>query len=266
MKKYMYVGYGKKIKLSDLRKTLNKKRKISIILPTYNEEENIKNIVKAIKKNLKKSKFSNSYEIIIVDDNSKDKTPNIIDNLAKKRNFIALHRYGARGLFPSIRDGIFIANGEYVLTMDADFSHPPELIPKMINYSDKYDIVYCSRFVKDGGMKAPYIRKYGSMLLNKICIFLSGLDVSDFGGQFRLIKKESYLKINFRYNSKFAEYGLELFYRAKKLGLKAKSIPFIYEFREKGKSKMGSILNLPNLGINYLKRAVQLRLENYNYS
>lgn len=261
MKDYICSGYKRRIESDKIRRFFNKKRKISVIIPTYNEEENIKKITKAIEENIKKSKFKNSFEIIVVDDNSKDRTSEIIDELAKKNNFIALHRYKQRGLLSAINDGVFIANGDFFLTLDADFSHPPDLIPEMIKDIDKYDGVIYSRYVAGGGMRAPLLRIYGAKILNKMCILLAGIKVSDFGGQFRMFNKEKYSKIKFRYVASFAEYGLELFYRAENLGFKIKEIPFVYEFRKEGKSKMGGLIKLVFLGVKYLKMAFKLRIE-----
>ena len=253
---------GKSLKFDKINGSLRKEGEFSVIVPTYNESENIKNLIEEIRKNIKKTKFSNSYEIVIVDDNSKDGTSEIIDSLSKNKDVVALHRYGMKGLFSAVGDGIKISSGKYVLTMDADFSHPPELIPKFIKNSDENDIVYGSRYVKGGGIKRVALtRKICSKILNVLCIFIAGLNVSDFGGQFRLFRKESYEKITYEYPSNFAEYGIELFYRAKKLGLKMKAIPFTYEFREKGKSKMGNLKNLFILGKDYLLMALRLRLE-----
>ena len=261
MEKYTFLGYGKRKTLSTLKKVVSLKKDISVIIPAYNEEENIKRIVRAIEENIKKTEFGKSYEIIVVEDNSKDNTGKIIDMLSKKGNFIALHRYGKRGLFSAVSDGISIANGKYVLTMDADFSHPPELIPKMVKYAEDYDAVVASRYIRGGGMNGPIFRAYGSRILNKLCIFIAGLGVSDFGGQFRLFDKQKYSQINFRYGAHFGEYGIELFFRAKKLKFRIREIPFTYEFREEGISKMGNLTKLPLLGLRYLSAAFKLRLE-----
>ena len=229
---------------------------VSIILPVYNASTHLKSSLHSL--------LSQTYaniEIIVIDDNSKDGTPRIMDRLSKTGNFIALHRYGKKGLFSAVQDGIFIANGDCILTMDADFSHPPELIPELVKYADDYDAVVASRYTTGGGMNAPFIRFYGSRILNWLCVFIAGLEVSDFGGQFRLFKKNKYSQLIFQYPSRFGEYGIELFYRAKKLKFKIKEIPFTYQFRERGKSKMGSMVKLPQLGLKYLLMALKLRVE-----
>ncbi|MEK6873891.1 MAG: polyprenol monophosphomannose synthase [Nanoarchaeota archaeon] len=258
MVKYIITGYGKKISRDVIIPITNKKVLLSIVIPTYNEGGNILKLIEKVKEILNSTNFKGKYEIIVVDDNSKDKTPEIIDNLAKKNNFIALHRLEDKGIFSAVVDGIKIANGKFVLTMDADFSHPPEIIPKILSYSNEYDIVSASRFIHGGGMEAPFIRKIGSKILNMLCGIIMGVNIKDLGGNFRLFDREKFLKIPLKYNSVFGEFGFEIFYRAKKMNYKIKEVPFIYQFRKDGKSKMGSLFKY---GMAYIKRAFQLRFE-----
>ncbi|MBS3066964.1 glycosyltransferase [Candidatus Pacearchaeota archaeon] len=258
MSLYNYKGYGKELDFEILKNPLKKEKELSIIIPTYNEEGNLEEIVKEIKNVLNSTKFRDSHEIVVVDDSSKDKTPEIMNKLVEKGYFIALHRK-KRGIFTAVLDGIKVSNGKFVLTMDADFSHPPEIIPKILAYANDYDIVSASRFIKGGGMESPFIRRVGSKLLNRICGIIIGLNIRDLGGNFRLFKKDKFLALPLKYNSIFGEFGFEIFYRAKKLNYKIKEVPFTYYFRKEGKSKMG---NLFKYGMAYLKRAFELRFEN----
>lgn len=259
MSRYIIKGYGKVLYKDTINPITSKKTFLSIIIPTFNEGANILKLTEKIKEVLSKEDFADNYEIIVVDDNSKDKTSEIIDNLAKSSNFIALHRLKDKGIFSAVIDGIKISNGKYVLTMDADFSHSPEIIPKILAYANDYDIVSASRFVKGGGMESPFIRRVGSKLLNRICGVIIGLHIRDLGGNFRLFKKDKFLALPLKYNSIFGEFGFEIFYRAKKLNYKIKEVPFTYYFRKEGKSKMGNLLKY---GTAYLKRAFELRFEN----
>ena len=141
---------------------------ISIIIPTYNESENIIGLLDKIKQNLSQNVFT---EIIIVDDNSPDGTGNIVQNyidndieIKSKRgtaNFNEkpysikiINRKIKNGLIPAILEGVKTSQGDYILIMDADFSHPPEMIPKIIEKSldTSNSIVIASRYTKNGSI------------------------------------------------------------------------------------------------------------------
>jgi len=258
MQNYACRGYKKSIKSDEIKKFFKIKKKISIVIPTYNEEENIEKTTGEIKKAMASTGYGENYEIVVVDDNSRDKTPSIIDDLAKKGDFIALHRYNKRGIFSAILDGIKAANGEFILMMGADLSHPPEIIPEMLRHMWDYDIVSGSRYIEGGGMNAPFLRKWGSFYLNKICAFIIGLNIRDITGVFHLMKKEKFMKLKFEYRAVFGELDFEFFKRALENGFSIKEVPFVYKFRKSGKSKMEGVFKVACI---YLKRAIQLRME-----
>ena len=107
---------------------------VSIILPTYNEKENIIRLITAITKEFTTERQNIDYEIVIVDDNSKDGTPKLIDDCAYgDEHIIAVHRLNKKGIFSAIQDGIKLCNGKYFVIMDSDFSHPPAIISKLIS-------------------------------------------------------------------------------------------------------------------------------------
>jgi len=252
------------IEMSRIKKIENLKEKkqakqISVIVPTYNEAKNIKKFVKRIKDNLN----GIDYEIIIVDDDSQDGTREIIIGLTQDKRVFALIRKNKKGLFSAIEDGIKIAKGEYIQTIDSDFSHPPEKIKDFWKFKDKFDIVSGSRYIKGGGVDSSFFRKYGSMILNKICSKIMRLGVMDVGGNFHLMKKKKFEELKIRLPSIFGEFSFEWFYNAKKKGFSIKEIPFIYKFREEGESKMGGnkdFLKLLKTALLYIKRAFVLRI------
>lgn len=115
-------------------------KKVSVIIPTFNESKNIPLIVPAVIKNIPK-KYD--YEIIFVDDNSPDETFEAVRKIAQKNKRIkGICMYRRFGLQPSFLAGIKKASGDTIITMDADFQHPPELLPKLISLWEKgYDLV-----------------------------------------------------------------------------------------------------------------------------
>lgn len=128
-----------------------KNPKVSVIIPTYNEKENIKILIPKIFEVFRKNRING--EVIIVDDNSPDGTGDAADQLSKKFNVKVLHRKGKLGLSSAAVDGFKIASGDILGVVDADFSHPPEVIPKMIKCLDKADFVVGSRYTKGGGVE-----------------------------------------------------------------------------------------------------------------
>ena len=119
----------------------------SVILPTFNEEGHIVNLIKEIQNVFKKLKCK--YEIIIIDDNSTDKTQiNIKKNFSS--NFIKLFiRKKKRSLVSSINEGILKSSNNYIIWMDADFQHPPVYIKKFIKLSKTSDAIIFSRFLNN---------------------------------------------------------------------------------------------------------------------
>ena len=115
---------------------------LSIVLPTYNEKDNIIDLINKIKDVIK----NHSHEIIVVDDNSPDDTFEVCKKyFIDDQNIKMILRKANHGLANSIREGIENAKGEYVVIMDTDFTHDPNLIKQMLNMNTKYD-VYCIQY------------------------------------------------------------------------------------------------------------------------
>ncbi len=238
-----------------------KKKSVSVIVPTYNEEGNIARLAEAVSSALEKGGFSD-FEIVVVDDNSRDSTPSIIDQHAKAGSVAAVHRQGIRGIFSAIMDGVKAARSDVVVIMDADFSHPPSKIPELLKKMAEggFDLVSGSRFAKGGGIQAPFSRKFGTVLFNRLIGFLMGGAITDWTGGFHAIKREKLLGLSFTHPAKWGEFDLEILYRAKKAGFKIAEVPFVYSFREEGQSKSAERLGfLVGYAWLYGKRALQLR-------
>jgi dolichol-phosphate mannosyltransferase len=126
---------------------------LSLILPTYNERENLAPIVKRIGAAL--HGIQSDWEILVVDDSSPDGTARTAEELAKDYPIRVLSRYDKKGLARSVADGFRSGEGEFFLVMDADLSHPPERIPEMWDLisQDSCDLVIGSRYVQGGAIR-----------------------------------------------------------------------------------------------------------------
>ena len=144
-------------RLRNMSNLAQNKAEVSIIIPTYNESENIIQVLKSIGEHLPEDIAA---EALVVDDNSPDGTGKIIeDYITDAHNEIGytievIHRKTKSGLSSAILDGIQHSTGETVVIMDSDFSHPPKIIPQLIEEikTSKRDIVIASRFVPGGAI------------------------------------------------------------------------------------------------------------------
>lgn len=253
MVNYRCVHKGKEYHFKKIE-PFGKKTKISIILPTFNEEKNIKRLVKLLKKHMK----GKSYQVVIVDDESTDRTPKIIDELANSNRILALHREGIKGIFSAKTDGTLLSKSDIVVVMDADLSHPPHIVPKLLEHVGDYDIVSGSRYVESGEISAPFRRIFGSKLVNNVARFVLGLNTKDITGGFHAFKKSKFASLKFKYESRWEESDIELFYRAEKKGYKIKEIPFVYKFRSR--DTLMSKLKDYWYGLRYVYFAIKIKL------
>jgi dolichol-phosphate mannosyltransferase len=124
---------------------------LSIIVPTYNEAENVRELIERVEASLKGLDF----EVIVVDDSSPDGTAEIAEELGKiYGNVKVVKRPRKMGLASAVLDGMKVAKHELIAVMDADLQHPPELLPKLLEKArEGYDIVVASRYVEGGGIE-----------------------------------------------------------------------------------------------------------------
>jgi glycosyltransferase involved in cell wall biosynthesis len=207
---------------------------ISIIIPTFNEEETIKEFFKKVKEIKPQLK---SFELIIVDD-SLDNTAKVAKKLMKKFRIkgIVLKRIGKRGKGSAIRDGLKLAKGKHIVLIDADLQYPVEKIPVLVEKLKECDIVNTRRLRKD-----PFYRKLLGLSFRFLVFLLFGLTIET-QSTFRAFRKEVKEKIEFKANS--WAWDVEFLYKAKKAGLKICSYPVIYGERKKGKSKISSATSI----------------------
>jgi len=205
---------------------LKNKMKLSIVVPTFNDEETIEEFLRAIKK----LKLKN-YEVIIVDD-SFDKTAEIAKKEMKKLKIRGkvLKRIGKKGKGSAIRDGLKLARGEFIVLIDSDLQYPVEKIPLIAEKLKDYDIVNTKRLRKD-----PFFRKILGYAFRFLVFLLFDLK-EETQSTMRGFRKEVKEKVDFKTNS--WAWDVEFLYKAKKLNFRMSSIPIVYEKREKGKSKI----------------------------
>lgn len=233
--------------------------KVSIILATYKEKENISKLIGEILKILKKDKLD--CEIIVIDDNSPDETAaEVRKHFAKNRKVKLIVRKNEKGLGTAMGRGVKESKGDVVVFMDTDFSHDPADIPKMIKLIKIYDIVNGSRHMKGGDMKSTRYRKLASIAARFAGSFYIGLilgvRLTDYTNGFFVVKKDLIDKLDHKkifYG--YGDYSFRLFYHASKKGAKIKEIPVMYKFRKKGESKT----NFFKHGIQYAIEGLKLR-------
>ncbi len=219
---------------------------LSIIIPVRNEAENIIPLISKIEKIL----VDKEYELIFIDDFSIDNTVPLLRKLSQENTKIRIIKKTNEkmGVGISIRIGIFQSKGEKLLTMDADLSHNPSDIPKLLNeLNEDTDLVIGSRYLKKSKYYIQGSRKILSKLFNFFLKSLFFVTISDITSGFKAIKKEK-LK-HFRLQSEHFEIHPEFNLKASFLNLKIKEVPIIFIQRQRGKSK----LNYYHMFINYLR-------------
>ncbi|XP_054719902.1 dolichol-phosphate mannosyltransferase subunit 1-like [Uloborus diversus] len=219
------------------------KAKYSILLPTYNEKENLPIIVWMIVKYL--SEEDCDYEIIIIDDGSPDGTQEAAKQLEKiygSDKILLRPREKKLGLGTAYIHGMRHATGDFIIIMDADLSHHPKYIPEFIKEQKKgdYDIISGTRYIRDGGVNGwDFKRKLISRGANYLTQVLLRPGASDLTGSFRLYKKGVLQKLVDSCVSKGYVFQMEMIVRARKLGFKIGEVPIAFVDRLYGESKLG---------------------------
>jgi dolichol-phosphate mannosyltransferase len=219
----------------------DEKNQVSIIIPTYNESENIINILHSIKEIIPKNILT---QTIVVDDNSPDGTGKLVEDYLKNVKKMAdhtieiIHRKAKNGLGSAILNGIQQAKGDTIVVMDCDFSHPPQIIPKLVESIKKYqyDIAVASRYIKGGkiqgwSQKRKLMSKFATLIAKKGL----GVNTKDPMSGFFAFKRSIIKELNF--DAIGYKILLEIIVKTK--GVNIKEIPYTFQDREFGSSKLG---------------------------
>ncbi len=215
-----------------------------LILPTYNEAENIEAIVAAAGDALAGA-TDGAYKIAIVDDGSPDGTGAIADRLARERDQVeVLHRAEKNGIGPAYLAGFRYAldhGAGYVMEMDSDFSHDPADLARLLGaVRSGADLALGSRYVPGGGVTdwgllRRAISQGGSTYARRVL----GVRVRDLTGGFKCFKREVLEAIHFdSVRSQGYAFQVELTYRAVRAGFQVVEVPIVFKDRERGQSKM----------------------------
>lgn len=214
---------------------------VSIIIPTYNESLNIKKILQSIGDNLP---LKTKTEAIVIDDDSPDGTAKIVEDYLKTMKSRAeytisiIKRKGKQGLSSAILKGIQQSTGDTIIVMDSDFSHPPNIIPKMIEKlkQTKCDIVVASRYVKGGATQGwPLSRKIMSTAATKIAKKGLGIDTRDpMSGYFAFRRQ---IIDGLKFDAIGYKMLLEILVKTK--GVSIQEVPYTFSNRTLGSSKLG---------------------------
>lgn len=220
--------------------------KLIVVMPTYNEAENLPRMAEALM-----SLPLYNLELLVVDDESPDGTGQIADGLSEQHpgRIHVLHRRENRGFGPAYIDGMYhaieVLGGDYILQMDADFSHQPQYISTMVETLERgADMVLASRFIRGGSVdeRWGWHRKLLSWFANRFYVpVVLHIPVYDATGGYRLWRRETLIGMDLRsrIHSNGYVFQVEMAYVAVRLGYKIVETPIYFPDRNAGESKMG---------------------------
>ena len=233
--------------------------RVSVVLPTYNERENIRVLVPKIVDVLKEAGYT--YEIIVVDDNSPDGTKEEVEELKKAFKGVRLIvREKKEGVGSALREGYNSARYDFIVSLDSDLSCDPKVITDFLRELEgSYDLVVGCRHSTGGGYEIRYpktlIKNLVSRIGNEFTRLLVGVEIHDFSLNFRGIKREVWEKIETE--DKSNSMLLEMIVKTKYDGFRVGEIPVVFGDRIYGVSK----INVLRESIRFLLKVINLTLE-----
>lgn len=230
---------------------MSKGLQLSIVIPAYCEEDNLKNILPRLKTVL--DSLKEEYEVLVIG------PTDTLDGSESVCNTTGAHyikREEGNSYGDAVRTGIKFSRGEYIIFMDADGSHTPEFITNLYSYHKEYDVVIASRYVKGGGSENSKILKLLSFIVNATYSAFLNLNCRDVSNGFKLYKRSQLKTLNLvSDNFDIIE---EILYKFKKSikSLKIIEIPYFFKEREFGHSKRNLII----FALSYLFTLARLRM------
>ncbi|MBD3260476.1 MAG: glycosyltransferase [Candidatus Altiarchaeales archaeon] len=226
-----------------------------VIIPTYNERENLRDLVERILS-------AAESDVFIVDDQSPDGTGDVADELSAEHTRVnVMHRFGEKGRGASVRDGFKYAlkyGYDFVLEMDADGSHQPKHLPRLLQMLKQYDVVVGSRYVTGGRVEyKKFMRKIASRFSNYFIRVVMGIPVNDVTCDFRGYRRQVLREVDLdSIENRGFLFGVELLYLCFKAGASIRETPIVFLDRIRGEPKtdLGVVLNYPLKVLNIKKR------------
>jgi dolichol-phosphate mannosyltransferase len=228
--------------------------RVSIVLATFNERENILDTIQSIFANL-----GDSAEIIVVDDDSPDQTWHLVEEIKHPRVKV-IRRVGTRGLASAFNRGILESRGGVVGWMDADMCMPPDMLPGMTALLEKYDVVVGSRYAPGGKDDRVWLRVAASRAINALASLVLGYGIRDYDSGFVVLRRTVFDKVSL-IPTGYGAYFMEFLYNCRRKGLTVHEVPYVFRDRQKGISKSApSLLRFFRTGMQYVIRIFIARL------
>lgn len=216
--------------------------RLSIIVPAHNEEDNIAEVVARIEDAL-----NLNYELIIVNDHSRDQTASIVKGLSKKyQNIRLVENTLEKGFANAIKTGFLNADGDLIIPLMADLCDDLSTIPLMVaKISDGYDVVCGSRYIKGGArLGGSQVKGFFSSFVGRSLACLLGIPTHDIANAFKMYRKD--VIDNIYIQAKGFEVSMEIPLKAYYKGYKIAEVPTIWREREKGKSSFKMLKLTPS--------------------
>jgi dolichol-phosphate mannosyltransferase len=227
---------------------------VSIILATYNEKENILDLIHGLLEHIQ-----SPLEIIVVDDDSPDETWRIATTINDPRIKV-IRRIATRGLASAINRGIIESQGTIVCWMDTDMCMPPSMLPEMIKKLDEFDIVIGSRYTAGGGDDRARIRVWSSWLINRFASLILGYGIKDYDSGFIALRRNVFNSVSI-IPTGYGAYFIEFLFTCRRKGLTVFEMPYKFKDRAKGVSKsFPNLLTFASTGLGYIFRILNARI------
>jgi dolichol-phosphate mannosyltransferase len=207
----------------------------SVLVPTFNEAENIASLLCQIH-----SLPDINCEIFVIDDHSSDQTASIVEREGKRSPTYLIQRPSKLGIGSAYREAFPWTTGSVIAVMDADFSHDPEDLRRMLQAHDGKPggVVFSSRYTRDGGIENwPFLRRFVSFVANGIARFVLRIPFTDVTSAFRVYSRDVFAKVVDRSFAPGFAFQVEAAFWSKVVAQRTTEIPVTFRDRAKGKSK-----------------------------